>query len=222
MVHFIQSGFLENLGDVVIPFLSSLFSKIGILVSCLRLTCKGSLDIFFGFTHFDSPLYIFFILCHDYAIFETPFLAAFFAQAVQDDSFREHGEVILDMIRDPQVIEFIATKIYDLSTIETMKMMMFVHVRVKTPRPTLGWDDIDQADLRKRQQCPVYRVIGYVGKFFFHDVEHFIGCGMIFCPHELFVNRTALWSDLQIEIFADLYERVKAIGNLMFLHIIIK
>jgi len=84
-------------------------------------------------------------------ILESFFLAALFAQTVQDDSFREHGEVILDMIWDPEFIEFIATKIYDLSTIETMKMMMFFHVWVKTPRPALGWDDIDQADLRKRQ-----------------------------------------------------------------------
>lgn len=84
-------------------------------------------------------------------ILESFFLAALFAQTIQDDSFGKNRKVILNMIRDPEIIEFIAIKIYDLSTIETMKMMMFVHVWVKTPRPALGWYDIDQADLRKRQ-----------------------------------------------------------------------
>ena len=84
-------------------------------------------------------------------IFKSFFPAAFIAHTIQDDSFGIHRKVILDMIRDPKVIEFIAIKIDDLSTIETMRMMMFVHVGVKTPRPALGRDDIDQADLRKRQ-----------------------------------------------------------------------
>ena len=155
-------------------------------------------------------------------ILEPFFPAALLAQAIQNNSFGKNRKVILNMIRDPEVIEFIAIKIYDLSTIETMKMMMFVHVRVKTPRSALGWDDIDQADLRKHQQRSVYRIIRNIRKLLFDDVEHLIGCGMIFCLHELFVYRASLRSDLQIEFFAYLYERVKAIGNLMFLHIIIK
>jgi hypothetical protein len=117
----------------------------------LRFSRKGSLEVFFGFTHFDFPLLIIFILYCDVMIFKSFFPAALFAQAIQDDSFGIHRKVILDMIRDLKVIEFIATKIHDLSTIETMKMMVYIHVRVKTPRPALGRDDIDQADLRKRQ-----------------------------------------------------------------------
>ena len=126
------------------------------------------------------------------------------------------------MIRNPKVIEFIAVKIHDLSATDTVKMMVIVRVRVKTPGPSPGRDDIDQADLRKRQQCPVDRIIGYIGEFFFHGVEHLVGCGVIFCLREFFVYGTALRSDLQIEFFAVLDERIEAIGDFMFLHMIIK
>jgi hypothetical protein len=152
----------------------------------------------------------------------SPFFSAFFAQAIQDNSFGIYREVILDMIRDPDVIVFIGIKIYDLSAMDTVKMMMVVHGRIKSARPSLRLHDIDQADFRQRQQRSVHRVIRNVGKFHFYDVEHFIGRGMIFCLHELFVYSATLRSDLQVEFLAVLYEWIEAIGNLIFLHIIIK
>jgi hypothetical protein len=142
--------------------------------------------------------------------------------AIQDDSLGVHLKIIPETIRDLKVIEFIAIKIHDLPATDTVKMMMTVHVRIKTPGSSFGRDDIDKADLRKRQQCPVDRVIGYVGKFFFHDVEHLIGCRMIFCPGELFVYRTTLRRDLEIKFFAELYKRIEATVHIFFLHVIIK
>jgi hypothetical protein len=155
-------------------------------------------------------------------ILEPFFPAALLAQAIQNNSFGKNRKVILNMIRDPEIIKVIAIKIFDFSAANTMKMMMFVHVRVETPRSSLGWNDIDQSDLGKRQQRSVYRVIGNIRKLLFDDIEHLIGCGMIFYLHELFVYRASLRSDLQIEFFAVLYELIKTIRNLFFLHIIIK
>jgi hypothetical protein len=163
-----------------------------------------------------------FIFIRDVPILRDFLPAAFFTNAIQDDSFGVHSEIILDLIRDPNVIELIAVKIENFSAFDAMKMMVVFHIGIETPRPSLGGNNIDQSDLCKSQQRPVHRVVGYVGKFFFHDREHFIGCGMIFCLGEFFIYRAALRGDLQIEFFAKLDEGIEAIDGSLFLHIIIK
>ncbi len=66
-------------------------------------------------------------------------------------------------------------KIYYIPAFYTSEMVMFPGVWIESFRLAVAFDDIYDANFRKRQKGPIYCIERYVGKIFPHSFVHHVG-----------------------------------------------
>jgi hypothetical protein len=81
--------------------------------------------------------------------------AALIANAFDDDPGAEDGEAVPGIFRNGQIIEPVTFKIDDFPAGNSVQVMMFFDIRIKTFGSTKGFHQIDDADFGKRLERSV-------------------------------------------------------------------
>ena len=117
-------------------------------------------------------------------------------QAFDDHSRTVHRKPFSDIVGDLQTVQGIIEKIDDVTALDAVEMMMIVRIGIVPPLIGQPFDDIDETNFRKRDECPVHRVERDIGKFLPNFTEHRIGRRVIPHPNQLLVDGHSLWCNL--------------------------
>ena len=97
------------------------------------------------------------------------------ANTIQYDSFLMDRVRLSEILRDIQSIVSFVVEVDNFTTFGAVKMMVGFCIGIIPPRGPLALDDIHDTDFRKRKQCPVYGIKGYIRKLLFDGSIHHIG-----------------------------------------------
>ena len=103
---------------------------------------------------------------------------AFLANAFENHAFADDLELLVNAIRDCQIIIGPAIKIEYFAALGAMDMMVVCHIRIEPLGSAENFDDFHKADFCESQQGAVDGVEGNVGIIFFYDLINGISCGM--------------------------------------------
>ncbi len=104
--------------------------------------------------------------------------ATFPANASENHAFADNLELLVNSIRDWQIIIGPAIKIEYFTTTGAMDMMMVCHIRIKSLGASKNFNNLYEADFCKGQQGAVHGIERNIRIFFFYDLVDGVSGGM--------------------------------------------
>jgi hypothetical protein len=108
------------------------------------------------------------------------FWAAFFANAVNDNFLGDYGELILNFLRDLDLVEVNIGEVENFAALYAVGVVMVVGIRVEPSSISVPFSDGNKADLRKRHQGTINRIKRDVGELFPNNIKQLFCRGMGF------------------------------------------
>ena len=133
-------------------------------------------------------------------------LATLPANAFENDAFAYDLELIVNFIRDGQIIIGPTVKVEYFAAVRAMYMMVVGDIRVEPLGAAENFDNIYNADFCKCHQRAIHGVEGNVGIFFFDDLINGVSRGMGVRIKEFPKNRDPLGRHFKSMRLTDLFE----------------